>query len=148
NWPVLWIYACAAAVLVHDATGLPFSTLVKLPPIGADACIAVLLFWTALRQSVPNRAAALMGLAYALNPVSILITGYHGQFDALMLAPTVLAWSIWTAPLRPHTPNPHPQASPCLSRADLVASGLALGIGVWFKPVPLVLLPVMLPRLR
>jgi hypothetical protein len=31
-------------------------------------------------------------LAYALNPIAILITGYHGQFDALMVAPAFLAW--------------------------------------------------------
>ena len=117
NWPVLWIYFCAAAVQAHDATGLPFPTLIKLPPIAADAVIAALL----------ARDGARAGLAYALNPVAILITGYHGQFDALMLAPAFLAYRLFDA--------------------SEVPSALALGLGNWFKPIPLLLLPVVLPRL-
>jgi len=123
NWPVLWIYFAGGAWLAHDATGLPFSTLVKLPPIAADACIAALLCRVGTRTG---------GLIYALHPVSILITGYHGQFDSLMLAPTVLAWHIFES---------------WCGRRRLIGSALALGLGIWFKPVPLLLLPVLLPRL-
>src|SRR4051794_18305331 len=39
NWPVLWIYFTAGAELPPDAPGIPFSLLVKLPPIAADAAI-------------------------------------------------------------------------------------------------------------
>lgn len=127
NWPPLWIYFTAAAVVIHDHSGLPFSTLVKLPPIAADALTAALLYRVGLQRGWPGRTAALVGTAYALNPVSILITGYHGQFDSLMIAPAFLAWYLF--PRR------------------LVASALALGVGIWFKPVPLLLLPILLPRL-
>jgi hypothetical protein len=155
NWPVLWIYVCAVAVVVHDATGLPFFTLVKLAPIAADACIAGLLYSTSLRQGWSARGALLTGLIYALNPVSILITGYHGQFDSLMLAPTVLAWTIWNGRAMASQPNrlpalkhaDAPPARPTFRRVDLVTSALALGVGIWFKPVPLLLLPVLLPRM-
>jgi hypothetical protein len=128
NWPVLWIYFAGGALLAHDATGLPFSTLVKIPPIVADAGIAALLCRAGMRSSWSTTA----GVIYALHPVSILITGYHGQFDSLMLAPTFLAWHIWQTWRGPKR---------------LIGSGLALGLGVWFKPVPLLLLPVLLPRL-
>jgi len=131
NWPALWIYFCAAAVLIHDATGLPFFTLIKLPPILADAAIALFLYRVALRQGLANRDAALVGLSYGLNPVSILISGYHGEFDSLMLAPTVLA-CLW------FEDRSKPRAF----------SALALGLGIWFKPIPLLLLPILLPRLR
>jgi len=124
NWPVLWIYFSAAALLAHDTTGLPFALLIKLPPITADVILALMLM----------RAAGWgASLVYALHPVAVLISGYHGQFDSLMLAPTVLAWRLfetWKGPRR------------------VIGSGLALGVGVWFKPVPLLLLPVFLPRLR
>jgi hypothetical protein len=121
NWPPLWIYFTAGAWFAHEATGLPFAFLVKLPPTAADVWIAALL----------SRRAAGAGFAYALHPIAILITGYHGQFDALMLAPMVLAWQLWDSSV----PRRH------------VASGLALGLAVWFKPVPLLLLPILLPRL-
>ena len=129
NWPVLWIYFAVAAELVHDATQISFPFLVKLGPVVADASIA----WMLARREVR------LGLAYALNPVSILITGYHGQFDALMLAPTVLGWSIWES---------RRKRLGEASTGRLVATALALGVGIWFKPVPLVLLPVFLLRIR
>jgi uncharacterized membrane protein len=126
NWPALWIYFCSAAVLVHDATGLPFFTLIKLPAIAADTAMTLLIYRISLVQKQP---ATLLALAYALNPVSILISGYHGQFDSLMLAPTLLAVFLF-------------------GRGARSISALALGLGIWFKPVPLLLLPVLLPRLR
>ena len=132
NWPPLWIYLSAGLWLLHVASGLPFAFLVKLPPIGADACIAVLLYRAGLRQGWGSREATLAGLAYALNPISILISGFHGQFDSLMVACAFLAWYGWE-----FWPG----------RARLLGSGLALGLGVWFKTVPLLLLPVFLPRL-
>jgi hypothetical protein len=134
NWPALWIYFCAAAVAIHDASGLPFFTLIKLPPIAADAGISVVLYLVGLRQTRQPDRAALVGLTYALNPVSILISGYHGQFDSLMLAPTVLAWSLLDKQL-------------AFSRSPLIVAALLLGLGIWFKPVPLLLLPIIVPRL-
>ncbi len=128
NWPVLWIYFCAAAALIHDATGLPFFTLIKLPPIAADAAMTILVFRFVARAGLSARASAASALAYALNPVSILISGYHGQFDSLMLAPTLLAVYL-------------------LGTRRTALSALALGIGIWFKPVPSLLLPILLPRL-
>ena len=132
NWPALWIYLLAGLWLVHDATGLPFAFLVKLPPIGADACIAILVHRAGLHQRWGPRRAALTGLAYALHPVSVLISGYHGQFDSLMIAPAFLAWYGWEF---------------WAGRRRLLGSALALGLGIWFKAVPLVLLPIFLLRL-
>lgn len=149
NWPALWIYFCAAAIWLHDTTGVPFSLLIKLPPIAADALISLLLMsWTRRRSA---------GLAYALNPVAILITGYHGQFDALMLAPTVLATLLFTKSTRLQTAaralrcarmtarQSGARATP-ISR-NVLLSALAIGLGIWFKPVPFILLPLLLPRL-
>jgi hypothetical protein len=137
NWPALWIYFCAAAVAIHDASGLPFFTLIKLAPIAADAGITVVLYLFGLRLTSRADRAALLGLTYALNPVSILITGYHGQFDSLMLAPSVLAWFLLD--------KLDKQVS--TSRSRLTIAALFFGLGIWFKPIPLLLLPVILPRL-
>src|SRR5438067_11214413 len=62
NWPPLWIYFLAALWLVHAASGLPIAFLVKLPPIGADACLAVLLYRLGLRRGWGPRTALLLGL--------------------------------------------------------------------------------------
>jgi hypothetical protein len=124
--------------------------LVKLPAIIADLGLTVLVCHAAWRTTCTDgelpagpatagdqarvgwhrgaaRSALVAGLAYALHPLAVLITGYHGQFDALMLAPTFLAWYVWSF---------------WQGRLRLVLSALAPGVGVWFKPVPLVLLPI------
>ena len=43
NWPPLWIYFTAAAWLAHQATGLPFAALVKLPPLKAIVIVSATL---------------------------------------------------------------------------------------------------------
>jgi hypothetical protein len=120
---VLWIYFAASAVLASDASGVPFTVLVKLPPIAADVFLAVFL----CRTIGPTA-----GLVYALHPIAVLITGYHGQFDSLMLASAFVAWYLFDA---------------WQGWRRVISSGLALGLGIWFKPVPLVLVPVLLFRL-
>src|SRR5438067_4084830 len=82
NWPPLWIYFLSAIWLVHAATGLSFAFLVKLPAIAADAFIVVLLYRAGLRFGWSARAATLTALAYALHPIAVFISGYHGQFDS------------------------------------------------------------------
>jgi hypothetical protein len=66
NWPPLWIYLTAGAWLVHQATGLPFHALVKIPPILADGAVAALLCWMA--RGDDERARLTSGLGYALIP--------------------------------------------------------------------------------
>ena len=40
-----------------------------------------------------------------------------------------------------------PERARASANRHLIASGVALGVGIWFKPVALLLLPVLLPRL-
>jgi hypothetical protein len=73
-YPPLWVWFEAGAGWL-ERHGASFPVVVKLPVVLADAgIVALLLGWS-------RRAAWL----YALHPVSLLVTGFHGQFDALML---------------------------------------------------------------
>ena len=73
-YPPLWVWFEAGAGWL-ERLGLPFPVVIKLPIVAADVgIVALLAAWS-------RRGAWI----YALHPVSLLVTGFHGQFDALMV---------------------------------------------------------------
>jgi len=109
------------------ATGLPFVVAIKLPALLADVAIAGLIY----RLVASRRGrdwAAYAALLYALNPVSLLVSAYHGQFEAVTLLLLVVAWALW-------------------ERQRVGAAAAALGLAILNKTWPVVLLPVFLMRL-
>jgi hypothetical protein len=117
----LWMYWPAMALKLAEVTDLPFHFCVKLLNIGADIGIGWLL-WKWPRPSPTSlRRAAL----YWFNPVVLMISTLHGQFDALVIFMIVLAARWW------------------LDRR-LVLAALSLGVGVALKGFPLLLLPAFL----
>ena len=109
------------------ATGLPFVVAIKLPAILADVAITGLIY----RLVAERRGrdwAAYAALLYALNPVSLLVSAYHGQFEAITLLLLVGAWALWERP-------------------RVGASAAALGLAILNKTWPVVLLPVFFIRL-
>ena len=80
-----------------DATHLPLKFLFRAFLSGVDVATACLLF------TLPGKDARFRlrsTLFFFLNPVSFLLTGYHGQFDNLAVFFVVLAlWGIQKKPL-------------------------------------------------
>jgi hypothetical protein len=126
-FPLLWLAARAAA-----ATGLPFHGLVQLPAIGADAVLAFVVA-AFLRGRGAGERVALAGAALvALGPSFAIISGYHGQIDAVAILPAVLGVIVF---LRGG------------SRRALVA-GLLIGAGAAIKTVPFFCVLALLPAVR
>ena len=117
-YPPLWIWLEAGSEWLARATGLSFAVLVKLPVLAADLGIVVLL----ARWAKDARSAQRASWLFALHPVSILVTSFHGQFDSVMLLFVLLA-------LRWHETG----------RKD--ASALALSGSIATKSFPVLLLP-------
>jgi hypothetical protein len=121
-YPPLWMWVEAAAEWASRHTGLSFAHLVKVPVVAADlGLVAVLDAWGRERGG----AARWAGWIYAIHPVSVLVTGFHGQFEALALLPAALA-------LRAHEAG----------RRDASALWLAAAIAV--KSFPVLLLPFLM----
>lgn len=118
-YPPVWVWLVALAQGLATLTTVPFVTVVKLPGILGDGLIVALL-----RQRLGTRAA----LFYALNPVALLISAGHGQFDGLVLASVVAAWVFWKA-------------------QRVTWAALALGIGIALKVYPVLLLPALVVSL-
>jgi hypothetical protein len=99
--------------------GVHFPFLLRLPGIVADFFVVVVLLRitkTCLR--IPTRALAL----FALSPVSLMVSGFHGNTDSVMVLPLVCA--VWMSL----------QSRPILA-------GLFFALSCQIKIVPLLLLP-------
>jgi len=80
---------------------------------------------------------------YAINPVTILITTFHGQFDAIPLF--FLLWSLYLISLSRHSriPSCHPREG-----GDPVLSILTFSAAVMIKTWPVLLILLFLKRLK
>lgn len=114
--------------------GLSFGFLVRVPSILADAALAWLVQDFLGSRGAGARTRLLAAGLVALGPSFLVISGYHGQFDALAILPGVLAVSLWER--REQWP----------SRA--LAAGVLIGVGGALKSVPLLLLLALLPSVR
>jgi len=115
-YPPLWVWFEAGSEWLARATGLSFAVLVKLPVLLAD--LGILLACWANDSRSAQRAAWL----FALHPVSILVTSFHGQFDSVMLFFVLLSLRFQQA-----------------NRSD--ASALSLSAAIATKSFPVLLIP-------
>jgi hypothetical protein len=123
----LQMYWSAFSRQLADASQLSFVNTVKIAPILADIAIALVLFASLLR-SFSLKTAFLGGLLYAVNPIPIFVSAYHGQFDALAVLPILLSlYSLGSYPW---------------------LSGIWLGIGILFKSWPILALPALLNGIK
>lgn len=124
------MFIMGVSALLAQWTGLPFVVAIKLPVILADVAITALIIHSARRERLSENYGLYLGWLYALNPVSILVTAYHGQFEAVTLFLALLAWFYWRYGRR---------AS---------ASAVGLGLAILNKTWPVIFLPILLLRMR
>ncbi|MFC1406065.1 MULTISPECIES: glycosyltransferase 87 family protein [Streptacidiphilus] len=105
--------------------GAPMPLLIRLPAILADLLTCLLVFeLTRTRMGV--RRARWCGTAVALSPVLVAVSGFHGNTDPVFAALTLL--SAWL-----------------LTRRRLpLQAGIALGLALSIKIVPVVAVPALL----
>lgn len=118
------------ALIYGVGNGAGFNFLLRLPGIVADfAAVAALVRWRA-QESQPRNWSLLV---LALSPVSFMVSGYHGNLDAVLACLLVLA------------------AVECRAKRPAWC-GLWLGLACNVKIVPLLVAPVFffhwLPRER
>jgi hypothetical protein len=107
-----------------DSTAVPFGFWVRLPAILADIGIFYLILrWIPKLKQDKEIFGVLMALAVC--PASILISGYHGNTDSVMILLVLL--SIYS--LATHRP--------------LSLAGTLFGLAISVKIVPLVLAPIL-----
>jgi hypothetical protein len=119
-YPPPWAAAEAAAEWLARRGAGTFAVNVKLPVVAADGLLVALLAAAARA----GRASPLAPWLYAAHPVSLLVGGVHGQFDAVALLFLLLAVEL-------------------LGRGRRDASALALAAAIAVKSFPVLALPFL-----
>ena len=94
NYSPFWAYLLLGLRNLSASLNLPFQFVVRGFLTLADVANAILIGAIAAQLRTVPRLVAFS--VYLLNPVSILIVGYHGQFDNLAILPLLLATYLWT----------------------------------------------------
>ena len=131
RWPYPGGFFPIVAVcdLVSRGTGLPFHGVIQLPSIAADAALAALVHWTLRWRGASERAALAGAALVALGPSFAVISGYHGQIDAVAILPALVGVLVWIARV---------------PRRALWA-GLLIGLAAAVKQPPLFMVLALLP---
>jgi 4-amino-4-deoxy-L-arabinose transferase-like glycosyltransferase len=119
---------CATVSWFCDTSGVPFHFAIKLPPILADVLSALLLYRLA-RERAGVRAAAVAFAIAGLSPILMVVSGFDGNPDSVYAFCALLAASL-------------------VERGKAAGAGLALGVGLNAKLIPLYVLPAIGVRLR
>jgi hypothetical protein len=118
-----WMLAAINWLLDHGIGTFPF--LIRLPACLADFGTAVLVF-ELVRLVRPVRQAAIAAILVVCSPVLFVVSGFHGNTDPVFVMFALLSVYLLVV------------------RGWAVAAGLAFGIAVSIKLVPVVLGPVLL----
>ena len=119
-YPPPWAAVEASAEWLARRGVGSFAVNVKVPVLAADILLVALL-GAAARA---GRASPLAPWLYAVHPVSVLVGGFHGQFDAIPLLFLLLALE-------------------ALARGRRDASALALSAAIALKSFPVLVLPFL-----
>lgn len=92
NSPPFMIHALRALGWLSRATPLPFAFWLRLPCVAADA-VSLALGWRLLARLQPGRDLTRPLLCVALSPVAVILSGFHGNTDPLMICLVVCA--VW-----------------------------------------------------
>ncbi len=110
---------------VLDQHVLSFEFLIRAPACLADFA-TVLIVFELVRLARPPRPAAIAAVLVACSPVLFVISGFHGNTDPVFVMFSLLGVYLLVV------------------RRWALAAGVALGIALSIKLVPIVLLPVLL----
>ncbi|MBK8987160.1 MAG: hypothetical protein IPM39_13955 [Chloroflexi bacterium] len=126
------LYWFIAADWLTENVGLFFEFWLKSSNILADVGITWLLI-RGLGHRYSPQISRLGGLLYAVNPVTLMVVSYQGQFDATTMFFVILAGYLYEF----YRQKPY----------GLSLSAAALGLAILNKTWPLLFLPIILIRL-
>jgi hypothetical protein len=121
NYLPTYGFVLAAAVALHDLTGLPWLVVARIPAIVSDLGVVVLVHALADREK-----AGLRAFQYACTPIAVLVSAVHGQMEPLCL---LLSLGAFLA-LR--------------SRPRAGLAGVLIGLAISVKTWPVLFLPALL----
>lgn len=131
NWPPLWMQVLYVLGEVSRITGIAAVNVIRGFLIAIDTVNILLLQFLAVRFLGIAQPRTLLLAGFAANPVALILTCQHGNFDAIV----VTALLCFTIALLRWRESSDP--------VDWLFASLALGIGILAKTFPLALTPLL-----
>jgi Gpi18-like mannosyltransferase len=122
NHPPLPAWWSLLALKLAGGQAFAMVVIFRLPVIAADFASAMLLRRILVRRGASPRAGLAVAAMYAWNPCAILISGYHGNTDAVYAMLGLLALHLLEDVRRP------------------LLGGLVLGLAINIKLIPVLLI--------
>jgi hypothetical protein len=131
NWPPLWMQMLYVFGHVSAATHRSVIRVIQLFLIALEAIVTFIVYVLLSAHWNINRAWLIVVIGLVIDPVAIILTVIHGNFDLIVaLAVILFLWSL-TSWSRHHRPD------------DWLLACLFLGVGILAKVTPLVLVPLL-----
>ena len=132
NWPPFWMQILFAVHKVSDYTSISTISLIQFILISTEALTLLLTYWMLKRFFVYKNVTRLLILGWALNPIAILLSCQHCNFDIFVGFWILLSIAMMLKFFEDHSP------------VNLLMACFFLGIGILTKTVPLILAPLVL----
>jgi uncharacterized membrane protein len=124
NHPPFMVHLLQLMDLLSSWSGLSFYFWLRLPGILADI-VSVWVIWHLLRSHLRPLFSPAAMVLLALAPVSVLISGFHGNTDPLMIC-LILLTLYWLD-----------------DTGTLWLAGIAFGMSMSIKVIPIIFLPAI-----
>jgi hypothetical protein len=125
NHPPSMLHILSFILRITDFTHLPFHFWLRFPGILADAG-SLWLVWRIVGARIAEKSVFIAVLIIAIAPTHILISGFHGNTDPVMIFFVMAA--VWLAGYRDQS----------------AAGGMAYGMALCIKIAPVIVAPVIL----
>lgn len=124
-YPPIWIWIVAGMQLLSNTLHIRFDEAAKIPAFVGDMTLIWAMYGYARERVGRHIAALIPAVIFAFNPVTLLISASHGQFDSLVLVFMLVAFVVRGAE-GSHNP---------------LWSSLIFGIAIALKGYPVLALP-------
>jgi len=124
NHPPLISYWLWVMELINGHNKTQFAHLLRLPAILADIGSTVII-WRLVKSYFTPRKSLVVTCIFALSPVSIMVSGFHGNTDPVFMFLILLSSYL------------------LINRRSWLPSALILGAAMNVKLVPIIMLPAM-----
>jgi len=132
HYPPLWVFFEASAEWLSQRWDVDYSIIVKLPVLAADVALAVFALLILRARGMGLWRAFAWSSVVALSPVLVMVTGFHGGYDSIVIVFLVAA-AYFGEEVPPRS-------------WSLPLSATLLGLAIAFKPFPVLVLPFFLWR--
>jgi len=136
NWPPFWMQILFGIHKVSEHTSIPIITLIQIVLIGAEVAALIVTYWILKIFFNFEHATKLLVITWALNPIAIILTCQHCNFDVFVGLWILLSIAMILKFFKDQ------------SLINLLIACFFMGLGILTKTVPLILAPLVLSTFR